>query len=352
MTLTRKTFLQGATAAVAAATLSGVATAQDLEDTLVIRTTGSAFEAALVKNFFEPFTEATGVKVVPVATSYGEMISKTAGMVEAGKVEWDIISPQFYELQKLAPMLTDLGDCSEMPHVASDGIPGICGQYGVQYLRGGVVLAYNPEKFPDAKPHSWADFWDTEKFPGGRALPSYGNPWGNDFLFALLADGVVPDKLFPLDLDRAFAKLDEIKPKVDVWWKTGAQSVELMRSGDVVMTPMWSGTAYAAKNAGAPIEWTFNQAIADRGSWAIVKGAPHPKAAMAFIDFYMTHPENHAAFAEEIGYLTTNKDAGALLPPERQSQLVPEGETVDIDAAWVEQNREAALERWNSWIAQ
>ncbi|HET8729027.1 MAG TPA: ABC transporter substrate-binding protein [Alphaproteobacteria bacterium] len=333
---------------------ANLALAQDdqLEDTLIVRTTGSAFEDALVKHYFTPFTEETGVTVIPVASSYGEMVSKTAAMVEAGNAEWDIISPQFYELQKLSPYLMDLGDCSEMPNVASEGIPGICGQYGVQYLQGGVVLAYNPTMFPDEKPDSWADFWDTESFPGGRALPSYGNPWGNVFLFALMADGVAPGKLFPLDLDRAFASLDEIKSEIDVWWKTGAQSVDLMRSGEIAMTPMWSGTAYAAKADGVPLEWTFNQAIADRGSWAIVKGAPHPNAAKAFIDFYMTNPENHANFAREIGYLTTNAKARTLLSEEKQDELVPEGETVDIDADWVEENRESALERWNAWLAQ
>ena len=43
-------------------------------------------------------------------------------------------------------------------------------------------------------------------------------------MLALLADGVAPSKLFPLDLDRAFHKLDQIKPNVAVWWKTGDQS--------------------------------------------------------------------------------------------------------------------------------
>ena len=354
MKMTRKTFLTGTAALLGSVFTASLAVAQqdDLEDSLIVRTTGSVFEDALVKHFFTPFTEATGVRVVPIATSYGEMVSKTSAMVEAGNVEWDIISPQFYELQKLSPYLTDLGDCSEMPNVASMGIEGICGQYGVQYLQGGVVLAFDPAKFPNEKPASWADFWNTEDFPGPRTLPSYGNPWGNVFLFALLADGVAPDELFPLDLDRAFAKLDEIKPEIDVWWKTGAQSVDLIRSGSAVMSPMWSGTAYAAKEAGVSLEWTFNQAIADRGSWAIVKGAPHPKAAKAFIDFYMTNPENHAAFSREIGYLTTNEEARSLLSPEKQAELVPEGETVDIDAAWVEENRESALERWNTWLSQ
>ena len=323
---------------------------------MIVRTTGGPFEAALRKHFFEPFTQATGTKVVPVASSYGEMIAKTAAMSAAGRVEWDIISPQFYELDRLAPYLVDLGGCAGLPNVAAQGLPGICGRYGVQYLTGGVVLAWSPAAFRERPaPANWADFWNITAFPGRRALPSYGNPWNNTLVFALMADGVRPDKLFPLDLDRAFRKLDEIKPHIDVWWKTGAQSIDMMRGGDVQLSPLWSGTAYAAKRAGVGLDWTYNQAAADLGSWAILKNAPHPKAAMAFLDFYMANPQAHAAFAQEMGYATTNKAGLALLGPAEQHELVSSPAMMDqmakIDGAWVEANRTAVLDRWNRWLA-
>jgi mannopine transport system substrate-binding protein len=327
-----------------------------LEDTVVIRTTGGAFEKALTQFFFDPFTAATGTRVVPVATTYGDMIAKTAAMTAAGRVEWDIISPQFYELELLAPYLEDLGDCHGLPNVASDGIPGICGRYGVQYLTGGVVLAWNPTAFEGRRaPANWADFWNVKDFPGRRSLPSYGNPWNNTLLFALMADGVPADKLFPLDLDRAFRKLDEIKPAIDVWWKTGAQSVDMFRSDDVQIAPLWSGNAFAAKRNGASLEWTYNQAAADLGSWAILKGAPHPNAARAFINFYMANPQQHADFAGLMGYATTSSAGLSLLSPELKRELVSSpamlAQMASIKGAWVEANRVATLERWNAWLA-
>ena len=352
MFIARRKLLLGAAAFGTSLTWRGTAFAQDkLEDRLVVRTTGGAFEKALQKNFFEPFTRATGTRVVPVSSSYGEMIAKTTAMAAANAVEWDIISPQYYELARLSPYLVDLGDCSTVPRVLSEGTPRACGRYGVQYLSGASVLGYNPAAFPARKPESWADFWDLKNYPGRRALPSYGNPWANTLLLALLADGVAPNKLFPLDLDRAFRKLDEIKPHIAVWWKTGAQSQEIIRSGEVVATMMWSGTAYAAKQAGVPLEWTYNQAIADLGSWAILKGAPHPKAARAFIDFYMSNPENHAAFSREMGYATTNRAGQALLTPNERKQLVADKPLISIDAEWVDANRQQTLERWNKWLA-
>lgn len=347
--------------AVVAAGLSSLAASAaaqgKLEDTVVIRTTGGAYDAAMRRYFFDPFTRATGTRVVAVASSYGDMISKTAAMAAAGRVEWDIISPQFYELGRLAPYLMDLGDCAALPEVAAQGIPGICGRYGVQYLTGGVVLGWNPVAFKGRPaPSNWADFWNLKDFPGRRALPSYGNPWNNSLLFALLADGVPPDKLFPLDLDRAFRKLDEIKPHIDVWWKTGAQSIDIIRSGDVQLTPLWSATAYGAKRAGVSLDWTYNQAAADFGSWAVLKNGPHPRAALAFINHYMTDPERHAAFAREMGFVTTSKASLALLGPAEQRELVSSpavlAQLVRVDGAWVEANRTVTLDRWNKWLSE
>ena len=353
MSVSRRTILGALGASGIGLGVSRASFAQDraLENSVVIRDAGGVFAAALKSTFYDPFEKATGVKVVPVTTSYGEMISKTAAMAQSGRVEWDIISPQFYELKKLSPYLADLGDCSSLPNVQKLGVSDICGRYGVQYLLGGVLLAFNASEFRDKKPSSWADFWNVKDFPGQRSLPSYGNPWNNTLLFALLADGVEPSKLFPLDLDRAFRKLDQIRPNIAVWWKTGTQSQDLIRSGEVSMLPMWSGVAVASKRAGMPVDWTLNQMIADRGSFAILRNGPHPNAARAFIDFYMTNPENHVRFAHEMGYLTTNAESRKLLSPQERSELVPNDELVQIDGDWVENNSRSTLERWNNWIA-
>lgn len=359
MRIDRRQILLGGMGAVAAGAfrvspVAAQAANEKLEDTLVIRTTGGVFEAALKENFFDPFTEATGVKVVPVAASYGDMMAKATAMQSAGNVEWDIISPQYYELSKLSHLVEDLGDCSAMPNVAAQGIPSACGRYGVLYLTGGQVLAFDPEAFKDRKPATWADFWDVEAFPGPRALPNTGSPWAN-LIISLIADGVPADQLFPLDLDRAFASLDKIKPHVAVWWKTGAQSQQVMRQGDAVMTLMWSGTAYATKQSGVSLDWSWTNAVADFGSWTILKGAPHPNAARAFIDFYMGNPENHAAFSRQMGYSTSNKNGQALLTDAEKAELGAKPEIVEQiiipDADWLEQNRAMALERWNRWIS-
>jgi mannopine transport system substrate-binding protein len=326
----------------------------DLESTLVIRTTGGVFEAALKRNFFEPFTQATGVRVIPVAASDSEMMAKSAAMQAAGNVEWDIISPQFSELGNLSKMLVDLGDCSGIPGIKTDDMPGTCGQYGVLYLMGAQVLTYDTRAFTGATPQSWADFWDVKNFPGRRALPNTGNPMAN-IVSALIADGVPADKLFPLDVDRAFRKLDQIKPHIDVWWRSGDQSQQMWAGSDIVMALMWSGRAFAAKRSGTPLAWTYADALADFGAWGILNGAPHPKAAHAFLNFYLSSPEHAAAFSREMGYATPNLKAAAMLSPAEKQDLISTPETfakiIQMDPHWLAANRAPVMARWNAWIS-
>ena len=350
MRVTRRTIL----AASAMGAIAAPAQAQPkLEDSLVIRTTGGVFEAALKRNFFDPFTRATGVRVIPVAASDSDMQAKAAAMIAAGRVEWDIISPQMTELGNLSRLLVDLGDCSSIPNVATS-MPDTCGRYGVLYIIGAQVLAYDTRTFPGRKPQTWADFWDVKTFPGRRALSNSGGPFAT-IVSALIADGVPRDKLFPLDLDRAFRKLDEIRPHIAVWWRTGDQSQAMWRSDDIALSLMWCGRAFATKKAGFPLAWSYQDTLADFSAWAILKGAPHPNAARAFIDFYLGQPELSVGFARDMGYATPNLRATAMLTPEEREDLIttPErmAQIVQMDPAWVVANRDKTLERWNKWIS-
>jgi spermidine/putrescine-binding protein len=76
-----------------------------------------------------------------------------------------------------------------------------------------TVIAYRPDAFPNGTPKSWADFWDVKKFPGPRSLRNH--PVDN-LEAALMADGVAPEKIYPIDIDRAFRKLDEIHKNIAV----------------------------------------------------------------------------------------------------------------------------------------
>jgi mannopine transport system substrate-binding protein len=353
MSVNRRAILAAGAASLLTAKGGSAQPSPGLENTLVVRTTGGVFEASLKRNFFDPFTKATGVRVIPVAASDADMQAKAAAMQAAGRVEWDIISPQMSELANLSHLLVDLGDCAAIPNMAKT-LPGTCGRYGVLYLVGAQVLAYDTRAYKDRPPRTWMDFWNVRDFPGRRALSNSGGPFAT-IVSALIADGVPRDQLFPLDLDRAFRKLDEIRPHVQVWWRTGSQSSSMWESDDIAMALMWSGQAYATRKTGFPLDWSYENTLANFGAWAILKNCPHPNAARAFIDFYLGSAEGGAGFARDVGYATPNTGAAALMTPEEKQALIttPEimGQLIDMDPAWVQQNRARTLERWKQWIS-
>ncbi len=316
-----------------------------------------AYGDLVKKHFYVPFTEATGIEVVATGGGYGEKLAKLKAMASVGRVEWDIITLSIDSLTlDVTDLLRDLGDCAGLPDVAGQGVDGSCLREGVMFDIGGGVLAFDKRSFPDgqAQPASWADFWDVKAFPGPRALSNIGNPWWT-LIAALEADGVNRDALFPLDVDRAFRKLDEIKPQVTVWWKSGDQSQQIFRTREVVMAMLFSGRAFRLRSEGIPLGISWNGAPLDAAFWAVTKGAQHANAALALLDFIYTRPKAHAEFAAESFGSTAQRGALAFLPTEAKASSVLQpanwSKIVRVDRGWLAANRENVLQRWSTWIA-
>ena len=355
----RRTFLKSIAGAAAAVAVPGAAFAQANQQVVLVAS-GGALAAAFKDNFFDAFTKATGIKVVFVPASDAEMLTKVKAMSDAGKMEWDIVAANLDQIAAFQQYFLPL-DCKQFPHAATDGIVGACDGYSVLKQLDGHLLAWSTKSYPagSKQPQSWADFWDVRAFPGPRSLPDHGTPWV-PIAAALMADGVpARDIKAPLDVDRAFKKLDQIKPHVKVWWKTGDQSQQIVRDGEVAQIMMYSGRALRSKSQGVPLDITWNQAIMAPGRWTIVKGAPNQKAAMQFLDFFLTRPEAHAAFTKQIFYDTANKRSVDFIAAADRPNSALYGDnlskTVQLDyplAAWLGPNHDKLLERWNAWIAK
>jgi putative spermidine/putrescine transport system substrate-binding protein len=172
--------------------------------------------------------------------------------------------------------------------------------------------------------------------------------------FALLADGVPTDKLYPLDLDRAFKKLDELKPHIKTWWRDGSQSQQLIRDGEVDMIAMWSARAIDLIEDKVPIEIVWNQAEIYYANLLIPKGDPRAKDAWAFCNFVAT-AKPQAEFAMMLPYGPANPGARALMTEARlrQTPAWPEHEKIAFrhDAAWIAPRLAQIRERWTQWLA-
>jgi putative spermidine/putrescine transport system substrate-binding protein len=178
---------------------------------------------------------------------------------------------------------------------------------------------------------------------------------------ALLADGVAPAEVYkvlrtPEGLDRAFAKLDQLKPNI-LWWGSGAESVQRLAAGEVVMTTAWNGRPYLAnKNDGRnfKIVWPAG-GIVMMDYWVVLKGSPNLDAAYKFLNF-ASKPEVGAAFMKGIPYGVTTKASYDLLSDEERSGLPSSpanlANSVEMDFGFWVENLDAIQERFNTWVAK
>ena len=261
----------GGAAAVAAPYISRRAFAADGE--LVFCSWGGSYQRILRKAFLDPFENATGIKIVDTSAP---MVAQVKAQVDSKNVEWDVIEggTRWYPVLLKQNLIQPLG----LKDADIKGLlPGAALSHGAAPLMVSFVLAYNTDHFKDAQPNGWADFWDVERFPGPRSL---GADVTYNLEFALLADGVPVDKLYPIDAERAFAKLAKIRDHIKVWWKQGDQPTQLLSKGEAVMSSAWCGRTIAAHTSGLPLNLTWGQGAYSPSFFMIPTGAPHRDEAL------------------------------------------------------------------------
>ena len=216
-----------------------------------------------------------------------------------------------------------------------------------------TVLGYNKEAFSEGKqPKSWAEFWDAEKFPGSRMLADMASGTPN-LEFALIADGVSMDQIFPIDIDRAFKSMSKIKPHIKKFWDTGALSAQMLADKDVVLGSIWNGRLQAVAEKGAPLAIEWNQHMLQIQAYGIFKQAKNMKEAQLFLDFAMT-PQAQLGLAKNLSYGPTNRKGFDLLPPELVARLPGSPEQLKHsflqDVEWWDKNRAKVNSIWSKWI--
>ena len=343
----RRTVLQGAGALALAGAAPAVAHAR--EKKIVVSDPGGPYVTAYSEAFYKPFEKATGIKVVRVSRE-SQPAAQVEAMVKSRNYLWDATILTLSEdipILEAKGMLEPIGlKHSEFPHLLPDAVRP--DWLGVDVYA--TILAYRNEGAKSSRPHSWADFWDVKRFPGRRSLRR--SPI--DILEeALLADGVAPDKLYPLDVDRAFRSLDRIKPHISLWWSSGAQSMQAIQSGEVDMISIWNGRAQAAKTAGAPVVEVWNQGIYSIEGWGIPKGTPRADFAKEFVRF-CADAKRQSMITKALAYGPTNLRAYQWIPAARAAVLptAPQHfhKLILSNPQWWKANREKVTERFTSWI--
>lgn len=311
---------------------------------LVFSSWGGTTQEGQAKAWAEPFTEQTGIPVLQDGpTDYGKLVT----MVESGNVQWDVVDVEndfaIYAGNEglLEPLDFSLINRDELdPRFVTD--------YAVGSFYYSFVLGYQNGVYGE-QPKTWNDMFDLERFPGKRAYYQWSG--AGVYELALLADGVAPEDLYPLDVDRAFAKLDTIKDEI-VWWGSGAASQQMLASGETPIGMFWSSRVYLMQVDGADVAMSWDQNLQAADLLVVPKGAKNKEAAMQFLAIAAS-AEGQAEMARQLAYTPTNLKSLELLDEETVASLptsyADQGITLNVEY-WAE-NRDMLGQRWYEWQA-
>ncbi|WP_428395421.1 extracellular solute-binding protein [Lichenicoccus sp.] len=245
---------------------------------LRIATFGGGVQAAQQAALFTPFAASNNVRLQ--AADWDGRLETLQTRAATGHEDWDLVLMEAAPLQlacqqglllatPLVPPLAAPGATAN-PAPAPDSSGKDC---GVAAWRMDLVLAWDKSRVADTP--TWNDFWNVAQRPGKRGLRH--DPRGT-LEIALLADGVAPGDVYrtlatPDGVDRAFRKLDQLKPYI-VWWNSPADAVRLIESGAALMTSAPAGEVMAAgsldhrsfgtqwaQSLGIPIDWAIPRTI-------------------------------------------------------------------------------------------
>jgi len=331
--------------AIGAALLASVATgslAYAQQKQIVFVAWGGATQEALEAAWVAPFTEKTGAKVISDGpTNYG----KIKAMVDAGAVDWDVIDVEGdWAVRAARDGLLEKLDYSVIDTTNID--KKFYTEHGIGAYSFSFVLGYNTGSV-SAEPTGWADFFDTQKFPGKRGMISWMT--SGVLEMALLADGVKPEELYPLDVDRAFKKLDTIKKDL-LFWDSGAASQSQIASGEVAMCFCWDARMGQLIADGAPVRIQWNQHLATMDYLVIPKGSKNKDLAMQFINIAAS-AEGQAKMAEGVWDGPINSKSKELIDPkiwEKVNAAYPD-KAVHINLDFWRDHGEEVAARWTEW---
>jgi putative spermidine/putrescine transport system substrate-binding protein len=318
--------------------------------TLTVAAWGGDYQDAQDDAFFKPFSAATGASIQQKVADIGSLRDQ----VDSEDVAWDVLTVPMEQMVRLArdniltPMNYDVVDRTPL-------YPDIALEYGVGVAYFSATMIYGAGS--SNVPQDWTSFWDV-----GLATPDADiavenlrclrrHPIGT-LEFALLADGVPIEALYPLDVDRAFASLDKVRDNVLVWWQESKEPAELIAAQAVAMASSWNvRIPQLDLTDEVRINWYEGMLSAD--AWIVPRGAQNTDVAFDFIN-YATRAVPQANFALLVPYGPVNIDAFPLIRDDRVAMLpsAPGNKPLQFVENWSywAENEDRLTARFEAWI--
>jgi len=303
----RRTLLAGLAALGVVPAAAGGAQAQGTREIRMVNSGGIANQA-FGRFYGEPFmAENPGWTVVQ--DSSGPSLGRIRAQVESGRVTWDLCDSSSSSIQLGALNLVNRIDYSIVPR---DTVidPSFTLEFGAAPYSFSSVLVYDKSKFPEP-PKSWADFWDLRKFPGTRLLRRDALPTLDAAMMSL---GRTKENLYPIDVRAALARVRELRRNL-IFWNSGSESEQAMRSGEAVMGMIWHTRAKVLhEETQGRITWEWNQGVLQQGIFVIPRGNPAGEMAQRLLASMLSKPDPQVGLLQFLGNGPTHKEAAARVP--------------------------------------
>jgi len=289
-----------------------MAMAQDMANEMTIVSWGGAYSSSQKNAYHDPYSANTGVKIINDESS-AEAVAKLRAMNEAGNVTWDVVDVVAADAMRLCDegLALEIDPDTQLA-AAPDGTPAsedfgdlLVSECFIPQIVYSTTFGYRTDLVGDTAPTSVCAIFDTEAYPGKRALEK--RPI-NNMEWALMCDGVAKADIYDVleseeGQEQALAKLDTIKDDV-IWWSAGADTPQLLADGEVVMGSTYNGRLFSViEEQKQPVAMLWDAQVFDLDGWIIPAGLSPERQARA-LDYIMfaTDTQRLADQAKYISY--------------------------------------------------
>lgn len=320
-----------------------------LESELVVAGNGAIVEALMKDEIFKKFNaKYPDVKLSYVSGVSTDIVAKVTAQQGAPQIDVVVIEGGEQEAGRVKGLWEPL-DPSAVPNMSKvDGALAVAENSGVTVNYTPMGISYNAKLAQERGlpvPESWNDLARPE-MKGNLTLTEMSSNFGRSATIMLAyANGGSEREMAP-----GFEKLKQIAGYMPTFAKTAAQLQQNLQNNTSVYTAWTMARSIVQKDQGVELEFVIPKEGANivPNVASLVKGAKHPKAAAAFIDFLLTD-EVQTLYATKLYYNT----AVDVQLPEETAKLLDFDKSliVPFDYGTISDNMKQWLDTFNKEVA-
>ncbi|MED1724925.1 ABC transporter substrate-binding protein [Brevibacillus parabrevis] len=340
---------QTATPAPTTGNSGGTQAQVQLEDTLVVAGNGATVEKLMKDEIFKKFNEKyPNVKLTYVSGVSTEIVAKVKAQKNAPQIDLTIIEGGEQEKGRQEGLWETISG-TEIPNVKN--VPQdlkVTDDSGVVVNFTPMGISYNSELVKEKSlpvPKSWNDLTKPE-VKGNITMTDVASNFGRSTMIMLAYANGGSEK----SIEPGFEKLATLAGYMPTFAKSAAQLQQNLQNKSAAYTTWTMARSLTQKEAGVPLEFVFPEEGGNivPNIATLVKGAKHPQAAKAFVDFLLTD-EVQTMYATKLYY---NPATSVKLPDDVAKTLeFDRSKVVNFDYGIISKETSAWLDRFNKEIA-